>query len=206
MSSNSEVGNKMDILYKIGRACLAVFLKLFYGITVEGRENIPEGAAMFCGNHSHSFDAFFMAVAVNGNRQLHFMAKKEIFENKLVAFFMNKVGAFPVNRQETDVAAIKTALRHLKNGARVGIFPEGTRTDSDDSVRAKHGALKIAERAGAPIVPVYIPRQKKLFRKTVVVIGTPYFVNPEKKKLTNDEYDILATELMGKISSLRKQK
>lgn len=203
MNNNGQSSNRIDFLYKIGRAFFVMFLKLFYGLKILGRENIPAGAAIFCGNHSHSFDAFYMAVAVNNNQQLHFMAKKEIFENKLFAFAMNKVGAFPVNRQGSDVSAIKTALRYLKNGDKIGIFPEGTRVSSDNAVQAKHGALKLAERTGAPIVPVYIPREKKLFRRNTVVIGVPYFVNPDRKKLTAEEYNVLADELMKKIGALR---
>ena len=70
-------------------------------------------------------------------------------------------------------------------------------------MQAKHGALKLAERSGAPIVPVYIPRKKRLFRRNTVVVGEPYYINHERKKLTTEEYDELAAELMRKINGLR---
>ena len=78
------------------------------------------------------------------------------------------------------------------------IFPEGTRVHGTDSVRPKSGAVRMADRADVPVVPVYLPRDKKLFRKIRVVIGEPYHVHREPGKT----YDDLAEELMEKIWAL----
>ncbi len=203
MNSSNVTDKKVDVLYRVGRAIVVLFLKAFYGIKTVGRENIPNGAALFCANHSNWMDPLFLAVAVNGRRQLHFMAKKELFANKFIAWLLGKVGAFPVDRAGSDVSAIRKALVLLKKGSKVGIFPEGTRALEDNAVRAKPGALKIAERAAAPVVPAYVPRKKRLFRRNTVVIGEAYYINPDRKKLTSEEYETLADELMKKISELK---
>ena len=78
------------------------------------------------------------------------------------------------------------------------LFPEGTRVRGEDTVAAKSGAVHMAARAGVPIVPVYIPRDKKLFRTSRVVIGEPYYIKVENRS----EIDNLAQDLMDRIWAL----
>jgi len=131
------------------------------------------------------------------------MAKKELFDNPILRTIILRAGTFSVDRSKTDITAIKTALNLLKQGEKIVIFPEGTRADEDFAVAAKTGAIRIAEKAGVPIVPVYIPRKKSIWRRIPIVIGTPYFINSEKRKLSSAEYDRLAESLMQSISELR---
>ena len=77
-----------------------------------------------------------------------------------------------------------------------------TRLSEDFSAAAKSGAIKIAEKSGKPIIPVHIPRKKKMFKKIKIVIGKPYYINPERKRLSPEEYDGLAQDLMVKIKEL----
>ena len=203
MNNEKSEKQRVDPLYTVGYIVLVAFVRLFYGLRIVGRENIPDGSALICANHSNSLDPVYLCAAVDRSQQVHMMAKKEIFKTRLLTWLFKKVGAFPVDRSTADISAIRTTLKYLKSGCKVGIFPEGTRVSQDDSVQAKHGALKLAERSGAPIVPVYIPRKKRLFRRNTVVVGEPYYINPERKKLTTEEYDELAAELMRKINGLR---
>ena len=184
--------------YRVVRAAIAII----YRFEVKGRENIPIGAAMVCSNHSSSFDPLFIAFAFGIDCFMHFIAKIELFRISIMAYIMRKVGAISVNRGMMDVGTIKTTLECFKNDEKVAIFPEGTRTSEAEHVAAKNGAVKIAERAGVPLVPVFVPRKKKLFRKVTLVIGEPYYIEKQSEKRTSDDYVQLAEQLMYRIEAL----
>ena len=157
---------------------------------------MPEGAAIVCANHSNYIDPVLIAIAAGKKHWLHFMAKVELSRSKLLDVIIRGLGAFYVNRNSNDLSAIRTAMGLLKHGEKVGIFPEGTRVSEDDAVTAKNGAVRLAMRLGVPVVPVFISRNKKLFRKVDLVIGEAYYID---KDSDNDE----ATRvLMEKIHAL----
>lgn len=178
-------------------------LRLFYTFEYRGRENIPEGGALICSNHSKWLDPFFLTFAYGFDTQLHIMAKVELFRIPGLRWFLKRSGTYSVDRSIMDFKAIRTSLSYLKNGEKIAIFPEGTRASEDDVIAAKRGAVKLADRSGCPIVPTYIPRKKGLFRKITIVIGKPYYVNPEHVKLSPADYTRLSDEMMEKIKLLK---
>lgn len=182
---------------------LRIILFPFFRIKFIGRENIQPGAAVFCANHSSNFDPIFQAIAAGIGTHLHFMAKAELFRIPVLSLVLRAIGSFPVERGQNDTGAIKTSLRYLKSGEKISIFPEGTRFRSDESGNAKSGAVRIADQMSVPVIPVYIPRNKGMFRTCIIVIGTPYLVNPDKRKLSFEDYKALAADLMMKISALK---
>jgi 1-acyl-sn-glycerol-3-phosphate acyltransferase len=187
--------------YKFVYAVCFPFLWLLWHFRFTGRENIPEGAAIVCANHSNLTDPLFVAFGFTRKRHIHFMAKYELSQVPVLSFILRKIGVFFVKRGESDVTAIRNAMRYLKNGERIMMFPEGTRTSEDDAVAAKTGAIRLASKLGVPIVPVYIPRDKKLFRRLDIVIGEPYTIG----KIGHDEFDEQANELMRRINTLAKE-
>jgi len=184
--------------HRISRALLSIFFRFEF----RGRERIPAGAAMICSNHSSLIDPLLLAYAFGVGCYIHFLAKKELFETPVVSFVVIKLGAISVNRDMMDVSAIKRTLEYFKNGEKVGIFPEGTRVSEAEHVAAKNGAVKIADRAEVPLIPVFIPRRKKFFSKLSVVIGEPYYIESNGGKRSSEEYSQLAEALMGKIEAL----
>ena len=84
------------------------------------------------------------------------MAKKELFENRLIGWFLNCLGAFPVRRGESDEDSVATALALLERGEAVVIFPEGTRHRSGPLHPPKRGVGRLALESGAPVVPIAI--------------------------------------------------
>lgn len=170
-------------------------------VTVKGRENIPEGGAVICANHSSLKDPVALAFAMSLKHHPRFMAKIELMRVPILGFLLKKGGIFGVNRGNSDITAIKTAMKLLKDGEKVVIFPEGTRVESADASAAKTGAIMLASKVGVPILPVYIPRTKRLFKKIEVVIGKPYTI--EKLKGGSEAYSVYARELMQKIEELK---
>ena len=192
----------MQLMYKIIWTITCPFVSLVYPRRTIGRENRPgKGAYLICGNHSSMIDPFLVAYSMGPGRQIHFMAKAELFRIPLIKSILRVIGMFPVDREHGGAAAMKQAMKYLKNGEKVGMFPEGTRISSDEASATKAGAVRIAARLEVPIVPVYIPRRKRLFRFNQIVIGAPYCIELDKKA-DREEYDRAAEELMEKIRIL----
>ena len=197
---------KWKASYRFYKGCFRIARAIFfiggYRFDVKGKEHIPVGAAMICSNHSNLLDPLFIAVACGAEHFIHFIAKSELFKIPVLTAVIMKLGAISVERGTADVTMVKNTLAYLKNGEKVAIFPEGTRASENDSVAAKSGAVKLAERANAPLLPVFIPKKKPLFSKLQIVIGEPYYIEKPAEKYHAEDYTALAAELMKRIESL----
>ncbi len=188
--------------YKFYLNILTPIIKAIFPCRVSGLEKLPEGPALVCANHSHMFDPFIIAINFGRKRRLYIMAKAELFKIPILKDALKAVGVFPVNRGETDIGAIRTAMKHLKAGDKVMLFPEGTRVSDEESVEAKTGAVRIAAKMKVDIVPVYLTKGRKAFRHTNMVVGDPFkFDSPPDKN-----FEPLAQELMDNIYQLEPKK
>ena len=124
--------------YKIMRAILSPIYKFWFRPTVIGKENIPkDGAIVLAGNHIHIMDQCNVIIATK--RKLHYMAKKEYFDDHKVAWFFRLVGCIPVDRSKKDEEAKSSALKVLSEGHALGIFPEGTRNGlKEEKIKELH--------------------------------------------------------------------
>jgi len=139
-------------------ACRQVARVLFcvcFGIRVYHRERLPaSGGVLVISNHQSYLDPILVAVGMP--RPFHPMARESLFRFLPFARVIRSLHAFPVRRSAADLAAVREAMRRLKQGAVVLMFPEGTRT-RDGSIAPLHGGpVTIAARAGVPVVPAVI--------------------------------------------------
>ena len=104
----------MRVSYSFVRCLISLFFRLFFRITIEGMENIPDGNVILVANHYKIWDPLIIAVAIK--RELSFMAKKELFENKFFARILKWVNAFPVDRKKADLTAIRNSVQIIKSG------------------------------------------------------------------------------------------
>lgn len=191
--------------------CLAwPFFNLVHPCKAYGRENIPEGAVLVAGNHTAMSDPLFVVFAAGLHFQMRPMAKAELLHVPLVGWLLKKAGVFGVERGKADIGAIKQAIKYLKGGEKVLMFPEGHRIQGgvDKEGReseTKTGAAMLAVRTGVQLLPVYIPEKKLWFRRTPVVFGAPYVPETEGKKATAEEYQAIADDLMRRIRTLGEQ-
>ena len=133
------------------------------------------------------------------------IAKKELYQNHLIAWLGKTFNVFPVERNGKDIEAVKHSLKILKNGEILGIFPEGTRNGMEKGIKVKNGAVLIAIKSGAPIIPVGIKGDYKLFSNVVITDGEPIYYDKSKINSQNkEEIDKLTQELMDRIVSLTK--
>ena len=178
------------------------FFNLMRPLRVHGKEHIPEGAAVICPNHTTIGDPFYVVFAFGWGRPMRAMAKIQVMRVPVIGWLLSKAGVFGVDRGHADMYAVKTALRFLKDGNKLLMFPEGTRVHEGEDVAAKTGAAMFATRTGAPLLPVYIQPKKKLFRRNEVVIGEPFHPEFAGRKPTADELDAITGELMDRIHKL----
>lgn len=138
------------------RILCKIFFSLFVRVRVIDADKMPrEGGLVVAANHESMLDMFMIGYRVP--RYIKWMAKEELFKNKLIAKFITACGAYPVKRSARDVSAARTTFEMLEKGEPVGIFPQGTRSKGNGRAhKAKHGVAKFAVEADVPVQPVAI--------------------------------------------------
>ena len=133
-------------------------------LDVQGLGNLPpEGAAILVANHVTNFDVFPMQFALP--RVIFFMGKADLFKNPIMDVLIRNLSGFPVNRGEKDLWAMNHALKVLRHGQVLGMFPEGARSKGRGLSVAKTGSARLAIEAGCPIVPMTILGSDRFFRR-----------------------------------------
>lgn len=195
---------KTKKFYKTIRTIGKPLMKMLFRTKVVGAENIPnESGYILCCNHTHFMDVAFLIVSIP--HIVCFMAKEELFRNKLAKWFLTKMGAFPVVRASgTAASAIKRAEEIVLSGDVTGIFPEGTRSKDGRPKKAKSGVAIIASQANSPVLPVsiYYEGKLKLFKKITVRIGK--LISAENLALqSNDRAELkrVSTMIMDTITA-----
>ena len=174
----------------------------FRPVELRGTENLEDGAAILCANHSSAWDPILLVLAMPQNFNVRIMAKKQLFSIPVVGWFLRNIGVFPVDRGNSDINAVKTSIKSLKDGFSLLIFPEGTRVKKGQHVQPKGGAAMIAIRAGVKMLPVFIGTTKRLFQKIPFIIGKPYAPVYTERKGTAEEYQQNADEVMRQVYEL----
>lgn len=162
----SQKKSKQKIwLYNVASTVVAPFLKVIYRIKFRNRNNIPkEGAYILISNHLSNLDPLILGMGQR-NRKLRFMAKSELFKNKLFAKLITALGAFPVVRGDgIEQEAISTGEEILKNGGVMTIFFEGKRSKTGELLRPRSGAMLMAYQTNTPIIPACITPEKGLMK------------------------------------------
>ena len=162
----------MNAFYKIVRGAVYPFVRFLFNIKVKGMENFPlDKPFILAPNHTSNSDPIFLAVICK--KQIHFMAKIELFKVPVVKHIVKWAGAFGVDRGKGDTGAIDHAQSLLAQKKIIGIFPEGKRYKSGAPRMAKSGVAHIAMDMKANILPVSIYREGKfrLFSKTTIRFG-----------------------------------
>lgn len=202
MESLEQRKKRMDWFFHLLYCIVWPYFRLIHPVRAVGRENIPEGPAVICPNHSTAGDPFYVVFAFGFHWPMRAMAKVQIMRVPFIGWILGRAGVFGVDRDTTDVKAVRTALRFLKEGDKLLMFPEGTRVHEGEDVQAKVGAALFATRTGVPLLPVYIQRKKRRFRRNTVVIGEPYYPEYEGRKPTSDELEVIAQDLMDRVKAL----
>lgn len=178
--------------------------KIIFPAKIYGRKNLPKGKAILTINHTSNIDAILMVLGTYEKK--YFLAKKELFKNKLMGGFLKGMGAIKIDRAAADVGAIKKALGVLKKNKKLIIFPEGTRSKSDEMNlgEVKNGAAMLAIKSKTPIVPVWVYNRPRAFKMTKVLIGKPYELSEFYGQRLGEEVLSKASEIVAdKLKELK---
>ena len=144
----------------------------FFGLKYVHQERVKEREAPYImiGNHQQMADPVILAAAVT-RYQLVFLAKEELLKNKLLAWAIRRLHAIPVARHSSDMGALRTCVKTLRDGHILGIFPEGTRHHKGCMEELESGTAMLALRSGVPLVPVLIPEKFRIFHRNWCIFG-----------------------------------
>lgn len=182
---------------------------LIAGVRVEvtGRENIPDEACLFVGNHNSFFDILVSYVTIK--KVMGFISKKEIKKVPLLNIWMYYVNCLFIDRENIR-EGLKTILQgidYIKNGISIFVFPEGTRSKDGKMLPFKEGSMKMAEKSNGIIVPVALTGTAAIFEKqfprlksgkVTIDFGTPINTN----ELSREEKKFLGAYTQGKIQEM----
>ena len=189
--------------YEFAKSAVKLYYKIFYRIEVEGIQNIPkENGFIVSANHKSLNDPPLLAVALP--IKFRFMAKEELFENKIFGAALRSFGAFPIKRGKNDIAALRAAIEILSNKENLMIFPEGARSPKGYMHKGKPGTALIAIKSKVKILPVGIDGEYKLFSKIKIRVGKPISLEEYyDERLRSEKLQQITEErLMPAISQL----
>ena len=193
------------MIYTIVKELLRLIFTVVLRLKIEGRENIPkDGPLVIASNHLSLLDPPVLGTAAT--RKVHFMAKEELFVPVLGTIY-KILGAFPVRRGGADRAAIKHGIEILESGNVLAIFPEGTRSKTGELGKAQPGALMMASKVKATIVPACIigtdyKRHGRIWPKVTVRFGKP-MPFPEGAEVNKEFLHAMTEEMMQHIARLQ---
>ncbi|NQT22609.1 MAG: 1-acyl-sn-glycerol-3-phosphate acyltransferase [Candidatus Omnitrophica bacterium] len=184
-------------------------------IRVYGRKNLPKkGPFIFASNHVSLGDPPIVGVACN-TVPLHFLAKEELFYGKRWGWWFTWTKCIPISRDKNNFKATKEILAKLKEGRAIGLFPEGTRSETGELQEAEIGVGFLAVKSKAPVIPMYIYGSKK-----ALPVGGPYRMGlpikvyigksvdlSEAEKISDrrQKYRFASDKIMQAIASLKRQ-
>lgn len=193
------------MLYSFARLVLILIFKSLFYFKVEGAENIPpKGGFILASNHTSYLDPLVLGSACR--RKLNFMARDNLFSNPIFSSILSAVGAFPVKRNSADLGALKEAMRRLKKGLPLTLFPEGSRQGGGVfSKDPQPGIGFLAAKLEIPVVPAFIkgtqaalPRGAKFIRRAKISVYFGKQINIERRL----PYQDIALAIMKGIEDL----
>lgn len=198
--------------YEMVRIFLPRIWRLFGGWRVKGQEYIPDhGGAVIAPNHISFFDP--PTVGSSLRRRTYYFAKKELFQIPLFGWLIRKCYAFPVDRKGSDLTAFRHAIRLLRSGELLVVFPEGGRSQDGNLEEGGIGAALIASRAGVPLIPCslwgtddVLPRGAWFLHTGLVQVsfGPPItYEEYGNGRLTKEQLQQVTKRIMSSIAELR---
>lgn len=179
---------------------------LVYPFKMYGYKKVGVGAYIYVGNHYCLWDIFYPAHTTCEG--VHFLAKQSILDAPVLSWWSSHLGAIGVMRNGSDVRTLMDAMKVLRNGEKISIFPEGTRNKvSEEEFLPFHGgAALLAIKTKTPVIPFVICSRPRVFRRTHVVFGEPMELSEYyDRKLTPEEFEEADEKLKRRLYELRAE-
>lgn len=203
----------MSPVYWLGHRFFREISRAFFDFTVIGKENLKvEGPALIASNHVSYLDPPFIGAAFD--EDIFFLARKSLMRFGWSKWLLEHWQCIPVDRDKPDPSTIKAMFRRLKEGRKVIVFPEGTRSEDGGLQPGEPGVGMMIAKSGVPVIPVRIfgafealPRDKKLPQpaRIVVSVGKAWRYSDEDfPNAGKDLYQKISDEVMRRIGELRE--
>lgn len=193
--------DKMPLLYRVVLFVAYLYAKIFLRLKIKVLGAIPKGAGLIAANHCSFLDP--LLVAVSFPEEIHFLARKTLFDNKYFGWFITNLNSHPISGDGKDMAVFRAVSAILDKEKKVLLFPEGKRSFDGTLQPLKQGVALMALKNDVPIIPCWIegsikawPRHRKLphiFGKITCVFGNPIY--PAKGEDTKECLKIMMAEL-----------
>lgn len=196
---------RMSRRYHLFRLFMIGLCRLLFGLEIRGIERAPKtGPLVVAANHRQYADPVLVCMAVP--RRMQWMGKKQLYEPPYKRFF-EFIGSFPVDREGGGRTGVRIALGYLAEGWALGIFPEGTHKDDGTAREAKSGAVMLAIRGSAPVLPVFVgkipgPLARLRGERLRLIVGDP--IRPDEGLRGGKAYREAADEVLRTIYALPK--
>ncbi|KAF1086475.1 1-acyl-sn-glycerol-3-phosphate acyltransferase [Sporotomaculum syntrophicum] len=190
------------MFYSVSKAICLVYLKLVRRLKIIGDPKLPANQGIIVvSNHISYLDPVVVGCILN--RRISYMGKAELFKIPVLSFIIKKLGTFPVDREGIKPSSIRRALDLLNDGKVVGIFPEGTRSQTSEMLNPHLGAAMLALKGGVPLLPVALSGTKGFWSQVKVNVGRPMnLTTPKRRKISKEEMEHISRELITEISRL----
>ena len=200
----------MTTFFYLSRGLIRAALYFPFRLKRTGLDNIPkEGGFILAGNHITYMDPPF--IGATASREIHYLAKRELWENKILGWLLTQYNVHPLDRGGGDLATMRLALKLLADKQGLTIFPEGTRSRTGEFLKGKPGIGMIARRSKCPIIPCYSTGQHELnkiltFRRRLYIhYGKPIPVDWIAAQAPGKEgAEAIANMTMTRIAELRQ--
>ena len=185
-----------------------VYFRTFYKVEIIGLDNIPQtGAVILTCNHVSNFDPPLVGGFVGLRRDPIYIIKKELLSVPLIGAMLKSFGFIAIDRYRKggDLHSLKQALKVIKSGKALFIFPEGTRSKTGKPIKPKAGVGFLLWHCQAPVVPIRVFNTEKLpfTRNLKVVIGKPFMLEKQEGKQTKEQFQDFADQVMQQIIKLK---
>ena len=189
-------------MWRLARIIMGPAYRAIFRFRVTGKKNIPRtGGVILCANHTSYHDT--LVLGISSPRDINFLAKKELFEKKLVSRVLLRLKAIPVDRDKPSMDIMKKVLKLLKDEEAVGIFMQGGRRKDGDADDYKAGVALFAIKGKVPVVPINISSDFRFRSKVHINIGSPIsFKEYHGKKVRTEELNTIAQRIMDEIVNL----
>jgi 1-acyl-sn-glycerol-3-phosphate acyltransferase len=186
--------------YRANHAVQLTAMTLAFSFRFAGRAHVPtRGPALFVANHQSYLDPSIVGVTVG--RDIHYLARKTLFKNRLLSLYMQSVNAVPVDQKGVAKEGLKAVIDLLHAGQAVVVFPEGARTRTGRLQPLKPGVHLVLKRAPAPVVPIGIAGAFESFPRTSKLpVLSPFFLPATRGAIAAAVGKPLAPELLLRLS------
>jgi len=202
------------MLYRVSVWFFLIWMKFLHFLKVFGQANIPKDGSFICAsNHVSLGDPPVLGVAFSGI-QLAFMAKQDLFDNKRWGWWFHGTQCIPISRNRKDIKATKEAVRRIRKGWPLAVFPEGTRSEDGEFKQAENGVAFLSAKTGAPVIPVFVDGTQQALPKggkykawmpVNVYIGEKVnFSGAESIENKREKYAFMSNKIMMAIAELKK--